>query len=397
MNPLIVDELREARAALSRPAHLAEGIPGHFYGPSFYALEQQTLFPRSWCAVSVASALPNPGDVVPIDLAGWPIILVRGRDRQIRAFHNICRHRAMRPVAEACNVNLIRCPWHSWSYDLQGNLLAMPEIGGAGVNAAEGFDKSALGLKQIRVGIWLDYVFVNLDGTAPPFAEHIKPAVDLLADLDLEGLRHGARSDDVYEGNWKLSTEGGIEDYHLISAHPQLNAQVARNTTPCFVPGVYTGGWIDLGLNWGKPSVPSPSARALPPIRTRDGLPLAKMLVFNVFPTGTVLIQPDHVMVGVLLPDGASSTKVELHYYYQNEAATSPEFRDAREESLNVWRQVIPQDFPFVIGTQATLATRDAAGIRTRFSPYWEQPLIHFQRMVIDAVEDPRERSATAT
>ena len=391
MNPLIVDELREARAALSRPAHLAEGIPGHFYGPSFYALEQQTLFPRSWCAVSVASALPNPGDVVPIDLAGWPIILVRGRDRQIRAFHNICRHRAMRPVAEACNVNLIRCPWHSWSYDLQGNLLAMPEIGGAGVNAAEGFDKSALGLKQIRVGIWLDYVFVNLDGTAPPFAEHIKPAVDLLADLDLEGLRHGARSDDVYEGNWKLFTEGFVEDYHLISGHPQLQAQTFRNTTPCFVPGVYTGGWMDLGA--GEESAPEPpgAPALLPQLFMKNGQPSSRLLVLNLFPTGMILLGVDELMVGVLSPDGPARTKVELNCYFLGEAATSPEFHSGRQKNLDSWRRVIRQDFPFVIGTQATLGARDAAGVKTRFSPYWEISVLEFQRMVLDAIE-PADR-----
>jgi choline monooxygenase len=389
LNPMIRQRIRDAREALSRPTHLAEGLEGLFYGEEFYAIEQRTLFPRSWCAVGVGAAIAEPGDMLPIDLAGWPVLLVRGQDRQIRAFHNICRHRAMKLVGERCSHPLIRCPWHSWSYNLKGDLLATPEIGGAGSNTVDGFDKANLGLKSIPVGMWLDYIFINLDGRAPPFAEHIGPAVTLLDDLNLHGLRHGGRLDEMYAGNWKLSTEGGIEDYHLPFGHPQLQADAFRNTTACFADRVYTGGWVDMrsGAAGGEvpPARPSDSA-ALPPILTRQGGPADRMLVLNVFPTGTILIDSDHVMVGVLLPQGPARTKVELHFYYRGEAATSPAAQSARDGKLSMWREVLPQDFPFIEGTQATVHVRDAAGIRTRFSPYWEQAVLQFQRMVLDAV-----------
>lgn len=380
------DELRDAREALSRPTPLAEGLPGHCYGPSFFALEQEKLFPSSWCAVAVASAIPNPGDVLPIDLVGWPIILVRGRDQEIRAFHNICRHRAMRPVADPCNVRLIRCPWHSWAYDLEGKLMATPEIGGARVNAAEGFDRSQLGLKPIPVGQWLDYVFVNLDGTAPPFAQHIAPAVELLAELDLDAMRHGARLDEAYEGNWKLFVEGFIEDYHLPFGHPQLQPHQFRNTAPCVADGVYAGGWMDLGFDDDAPPPPM-SSDDLPPILTKSGEPSSRMLVVNLFPTGMILMGVDEIMIGVLQPDGPSRTKVQLNCYYRGEAATSPEAKAGRDRNLEMWGLVIRQDFPFVIGTQATVAARDRAGISTRFSPYWEVPVQRFQQMVLDALD----------
>jgi choline monooxygenase len=350
-------------------------------------LEQRTLFPRSWCAVSVASALPEPGDILPVELAGWPILLVRNRDGKLNAFYNICRHRAMRVVAEPCQkAKLLRCPWHSWSYDLDGALLATPEVGGPGVHGAEGFDAAELGLKPIPVGQFLDYVFVNLDGAAPPFEHHIAPLSDLLAGLDLSDLRHGGRIDDAYRGNWKLSTEGGIEDYHLVFGHPQLNAHMARNTTPCAADGVYAGGWVDLGPADTHPSEVDAGFAALPALRHTDGRVCASMLVLNVFPTGSVLITPDHIMVGLILPDGANRTRVELHYYFRGEAATSMEHAPARAAALDMWRQVLPQDYPFVEGTQATVMARDAAGVRTRFSPYWETPVLDFQKMVLKAV-----------
>jgi hypothetical protein len=91
-------------------------------------------------------------------------------------------------------------------------------------------------------------------------------------------------------------------------------------------------------------------------------------------------------MLGVVLPDGASRTKVDLHLYFDGEAADSTHLDHARQETLRMWREVVQQDVPFVEGTQATLESRDAAGIRTRFSPYWEEAVLRFQQMIVTAV-----------
>ncbi len=378
-----------ARAALDRPTQLAEGLPGAFYGADFYELERRTLFTRTWCAVTVGSALPNVGDMLPIELAGWPILLLRGRDGEVQAFHNICRHRAMQLVREPCSAaTRIRCPWHGWTYDLSGKLLGTPEVGGAGVHAAEGLQRSTLGLKPIAVGRWLDYVFVNLDGQAKPFDEHIRPLADLLGDFDLSDIRRSDRLEEVYRGNWKLATESGIEDYHLPFGHPQLEAHLSRNTTPYAAAGVFAGGAVSMGRATPDPHASDPRAALtpLPKLRSRSGKPTLENYVFNVFPTGTVLITDDHVMLGMLLPDGPASTKVELHLYYDGDAAHGPGHEAARAQSLARWREVLPQDFQFIEGTQATIDARDAAGIRTRFSPYWEEPVQRFQQMVLDTV-----------
>lgn len=381
--PIDADAIRAARNALSRPIGEAQGLPGRFYGEEFYALEKHRLFPRSWCAVAVGASIPAPGDVLPIDLGGMPILLVRGPDHEVQAFHNICRHRAMRLVAEPCNVPRLRCPWHSWTYDLEGKLLAMPEISGAKNNVADGFDKADLGLVPVAVGRWLDYIFINVDGQAAPFEAYIKPLADLLAGLKLDCLRHASKLVDVYEGNWKLATEGGIEDYHLPFGHPQLNAHLYRNTTPYSAEQTFAGGGVAVPQD---ETDDRPWNARLPGLTMRDGGPLRELFVFNVFPTGTVLIAADHVMLGMLLPDGAARTTVELHLYFDGDAATSEPMAPARQETLDMWHGVLPQDFPFIEGTQATIQSRDAAGIRTRFSPYWEQAVLKFQQMVLDAV-----------
>lgn len=391
--PIEAGELDRARAALDRPLVEAEGLPGRFYGEDFYKLEQRSLFPRSWCAIAVGAMIPDAGDLLPIDLAGWQILLTRAADGTVRAFHNICRHRAMQLVAEPCNAPRITCPWHAWSYDLKGKLLAMPELGGRKTNVVDGFDKATLGLKEIPVGRWLDYVFVNIDGRAGPFDDHIAPLAKLLDHLKLDRLRHGGRLTDVYAGNWKLATEGGIEDYHLPFGHPQLNAHLYRNTVPYHAPGVFAGG----GVMIGAPEVEERAWNAqLPNLEQRDGEPLSELYVFNVFPTGTVLISADHVMIGMLLPTGASRTIVDLHLYFDGDAASDERLAEARAGVVAMWHGVVPQDFPFIVGTQATVMSRDAAGIRTRFSPYWEQAVFNFQKMVLDAVSDEPSRTGPA-
>ncbi len=379
-------EEAEIRAALERPLGDAEGLPGYYYGADFYRIEQRTLFPRAWAAVAVGAQIPNPGDALPVDLAGWPLLLVRKNDGEIAALHNICRHRALRLVAQPCsNLKSLRCPWHSWRYDLDGNLLAMPEIGGARTGEAPGFDKAELGLKPVRLGRWLDFIFVNIDGSAPPFEEHIAPLAALLSDYDFVDIRHAAAFEDSYNGNWKIVTESGIEDYHLPFGHPQLNAHLIRNSTARVVAPVYTALSTDLTDFPAETEQRAWNAR-LPDLPRSDDAGPRLLYAINVFPTGSILLAADHLMLGIHLPDGPERTKVQINIYANGDAATSPDYAEARQGTIDMWAEVLPQDAAFIEGVQATIGVRDAAGIKTRFSPYWEGGVRGFQKMVLDAV-----------
>jgi choline monooxygenase len=382
----VLPEDCEVRGALDRPLAEAEGLPGIYYTGEFYKLEQRTLFPRSWCAIAVGTQIPNAGDILPIDLAGWPLLLVRQPDGAVAAFHNICRHRGLKLVVEPCaGEKSIRCPWHAWRYGLDGALLATPEIGGARIGDVVGFDRAELGLKPIPVGRWLDYIFVNIDGSAPAFADHIAPLTALLGDYRFDGLSHLMSFEYAYKGNWKIVTESGIEDYHLPFGHPQLNAHMLRNSTSHVAPGVYAAISTDT-----KDFPAGTGHRAwnatLPDLPRRDGAGPRQLFSMNVFPTGTILVTSDHLMLGVHLPDGPERTKACINIYTQAEAATAPEFAEDRQRVHELWTSVLPQDAAFIEGAQATMAFRDAAGIKTRFAPYWEGAVHGFQSMVLDAV-----------
>ena len=144
-------------ADLQRPINLACGLPGKAYGETFYQLKQRELFPRTWCAVGTGSEIPNPGDVMEVDLAGWPLLAVRGTSGAVKCFYNICRHRGNKLVeGKRCNLQRLSCSWHGWTYDLDGNLLSTRDLGGAGVHEAPGFEPQSLALKQVRTERWLD-------------------------------------------------------------------------------------------------------------------------------------------------------------------------------------------------------------------------------------------------
>ena len=118
-------------SALDRPPGEALGLPGRVYGSEFFALEQRQLFPRTWCAAGFASDIPEPGDAWPAVLAGWPLLLVRDENREVRAFHNVCRHRANRVVDAPCRkLKSLTCPWHGWTYAFDGSLVGTPRLGG---------------------------------------------------------------------------------------------------------------------------------------------------------------------------------------------------------------------------------------------------------------------------
>ena len=134
---------------LQGPIDQAVGLPGRAYGEAFYRLEQRSLFPRGWCVVGVGAQVPEPGDVMPIDLAGWPLLAIRSNAGEVRCFHNICRHRANKLVHEpGTGHKRLSCSWHGWTYDLEGRLVSTPDLGGGGVQEAPGFCRGRLDCGQ---------------------------------------------------------------------------------------------------------------------------------------------------------------------------------------------------------------------------------------------------------
>ena len=130
--------------AVDKPIEAANGLPNECYISNDYLkYERGKIFCDNWTAIGVGSSIPDPGNAKPYNLLGIPLILIRGKDSKIRVFHNVCSHRGFKLLDKQCTLkNFIRCPYHSWSYDFKGNLIATPHIGGLNIHQSEKFDKT---------------------------------------------------------------------------------------------------------------------------------------------------------------------------------------------------------------------------------------------------------------
>ena len=167
-------------ARLMKPTGEAGGLPRAAYvDPAFLAAENERLFRRRWVCVGITEDVAAPGSVRPVKAAGNSLILARDLGGVIRVFHNFCRHRGMRLIDEAATgQRVIMCPYHSWSYGLNGALLKTPHAAGIDRHDRTTLPRALPGLAPVRHAVWGPLVFVNLSGEAPPFETYIAPLAE---------------------------------------------------------------------------------------------------------------------------------------------------------------------------------------------------------------------------
>ena len=207
--------LRQLGEAAARPFESAAGLPPAVYWrEDVAALEQERIFRRDWACVGLAAEIPRAGDYVTFSVAGEPVFSVRDRKGEVRTFANICRHRMMRLLDGSGRAERIVCPYHAWSYDLDGRL-----IGAAHMKGSAGFDKTKLCLPEIRTEVWQGWIYVTLDDDAEPLRELLAPLDEVVARYGMADYLPVVRQDHVWQTNWKLLTENFMEGYHLPVAH----------------------------------------------------------------------------------------------------------------------------------------------------------------------------------
>ena len=189
--------------------------PEAYTDPDLYALEVERIFRREWLIVGRASDVPNPGDWFTIEVLGDPLLVVRGTDGRVRALSNVCRHRYM-PLAleDKGNDRRFVCAYHGWVYGTDGRLVAAPLMEGS-----TGFDKGRCALPEYRLEQWQGFLFVNFDDDAAPLVRGLADADARLDSYRSADLVTGLAYDAIWEGNWKLATENGMEYYHHMGLH----------------------------------------------------------------------------------------------------------------------------------------------------------------------------------
>jgi phenylpropionate dioxygenase-like ring-hydroxylating dioxygenase large terminal subunit len=199
-------------------------LPFDWYSnPDVLRLERERIFRSAWQYAGRADQVAEPGSFLTCNAVGVPVVVVRDKEGSLRAFLNVCRHRGSVVCEGEGSRETLQCPYHAWTYNLDGSLRAAPRT-----EREEGFDKSQLGLVQVQVDAWGPFLFVNVDPGAPPLAEHLGELPELVtaAGLDLGSLRFLHRATAEYEANWKICCENFLECYHCQVAHPAFSKVV---------------------------------------------------------------------------------------------------------------------------------------------------------------------------
>ncbi len=370
------------RAAIERalaPLEDAAGLPNAaFTSEAFFALEQERLFARSWVLAGFDRDLPQPGDLLPVTVAGAPIILARDKAGAIKAFHNACRHRGARLVAEACSGrNRITCPYHAWAYDLDGRLVARPFFDGTTPKAQALPAPQSSNLVPVRLSRWLDMLFVNLSGDAPPLEACLQPMTARLAGYDLSALRHAGTLEFTVASNWKFACENYIENYHVFAAHPKLarfSPMQARS------PGAWDGLCFANHYDFAAPE--AGRGAGLPHYPDLPAELRARGLWFLFFPTLGLEVWPDQFAVFRVIPEAPARTREEIHVYLIGEAASDPRHGEARGAVLEMWRELNLEDLGLLEALQAGRRSPSYAG--GVYSRQWEGPCHGFARHVVE-------------
>ena len=199
-------------------------LPWSWYSdPAVLKLEQERVFGRSWQYAGHTGQLAEPGSFLATRAGNLPIVVVRNREGDLRGFVNVCRHRGSVICEGEGRRETLQCPYHAWTYGLDGSLLNAPRS-----NREPGFDASELSLVPIQIEAWGPFVFANPDPDAAPLTDHLGELPALLAadGVNLDALSFSRRADGEYDANWKVCSENYLECYHCATAHPSFSKAI---------------------------------------------------------------------------------------------------------------------------------------------------------------------------
>ncbi len=376
-----------AEAILQRvdqPIALATGLPNTSYTSNTTFLnDRDKVIGNNWACIGFVDQLATSNFALPVEFMALPLLITRDNDDVIRVFHNVCSHRGMKLAEKPCSNNgALRCPYHSWTYRLDGALRATPNLGGYGEHNHPEFDRNVNGLKEIRSRVWLNAIFINLSGTAQPFDEYVKPVLQSWGKfLSLDSLEQFKISDSeshltlTVKSNWKLAVENFLESYHLPAVHPELN-----RISP--LDKHYNLGMFEQSAGQGSLSYTrlELNNKQLPVIPEWPAEQINKAEYPALYPNTFLGIHADQLFIQYLQPIDHQTTVEHVRIYYFGEQSLDAEFAEHRRSLQNSWQSVFEEDIFAVEGMQAGRASPGYSG--GAFSPAMDQPTHHFHKWV---------------
>jgi len=367
-------------AAVIQPVSTARGLPNAFYvDPAVFEEEKKKVFFRNWAAIGFVSDAPNPGDAKPLTFLGQPLVMIRDKDGTLRVFQNICRHRGMVLIEKPGKIErAIRCPYHSWCYELDGRLRTTPHVGGPGTNRHDAIKRDELGLFEVRSHQWLGMVFVNIDGNAPAFEDYAATAIARYRDFDRPLYKCGDEGTFTMavQGNWKLAIENGAESYHLPWIHPGLNSYSRLEDHYHLDLG---DPFCGQGTTVYNPML-TEGGRRFPAFGGQDTKWDTGAEYPMFFPNVMIGLQNDHTYGFIVVPESHDRSVEHVQIYYTDPKVADEEWREMREINARTWRSVFDEDIFVVEGMQrGRHATMFDGG---KFSPVMDNPTHDFHSWI---------------
>jgi len=364
----------------------ANGLPNECYlNDEYFKIERERVFFNNWIVVGVSSSVPEIGDAKPFDLMGVPLLILRDKNNKIRVFHNVCSHRGMILVNEECKLkNTIRCPYHSWSYNFDGELIATPHIGGMNIHEADGFIKSKSNLKEVSTHVWMDLIFININKNKKNFEESIHPLEQqwskFISKEDQKLIRHakdfGYFNMEV-QSNWKLAIENYCESYHLPWVHPELN-RVSNLKDHYHIEDI-SETFSGQGSNKYSQQFDGNKKLSTFPNWPNDLYQNSEYV--SLFPNVMLGIHVDHFYAFWLEPLSNKNTREHFEMYYVgDESASSDEYKEIRKKNFAFWQEVMNEDVGVIEGMQKGRSSPAYNG--GNFSPVMDTPTLMFHKWV---------------
>jgi len=368
----------------TKPVHLdmheqiecAQTLASRLYtDPAILDIEKMRIFRRTWQLVGTLDhpcgevngskrTIRDPESFFTADVAGEPIVVVRDKQDTLRAFSNVCRHRAG-PIAlgSGCK-NVLRCQYHGWTYTLDGRLIGTPDVEGV-----EFFDRSTMGMVPLRLNTWEKFIFVNFDPNAEPLAAFLGEIPQQSRGFQFDRLQLAERRDYVIDCNWKVYVDNYLEGYHIPIAHPGLMREIdyAQYRTETY--RYYSQQFAPI-----RGMKPEESGQRF----YAPGTGLQEALYFWVFPNLMLNIYPDNISTNLIVPLGLDKTLTIFEWFFHD---VEPEkVKERVQRAVAFSDEVQQEDIGLCEHVQRGL--RSATYDRGRYSVKRENGVHHFHMLL---------------
>jgi choline monooxygenase len=378
-----------AYANVRLPIMRAETLPPWAYtSEEFYRREVERIFLKEWNFLGRVDRIPKPGDYFTVNFVGVPLIIARDKDGSVHAFANSCQHRGAEIAVGEGNCRVFTCPYHGWTYDLNGKLRGAP-----GMEETKDFDKAKVSLREVRLETWGGFIFVNFDKNAPDLPSFLGALPEEFASYDCANMTTTTLWHYDMACNWKLFFENAMEEYHVPMVH---NKSISKLQ--------FSHGLIEARGNWECIREVHEGTRALleedrqhtlPQIKTLKGHAAAGTHYVGIYPSTTFAMTKDCMWWLELHPQGPLRTKAVLGACFPKETVALPDFAERLQYYHKRWKKSTQEDVDISEVQQRGVSSPLARP--GRFSHL--EPFVHlFANWILDRVlgDDERRHAAHA-